>query len=308
MIDPSDISSRQLKIFKAVMDEKNIGSASRKLFLSQPAVSQAIANLEKQLDITLFIRSRKGVTPTKSAQILLDGLLKSESCLIESLTAINETNGLVRDSISIAASDTLSLYLLADPMSKFQKQFSNIELNLRNRPSDTIVKMVKGREVDIGLISLTGKQEDIAIFHVDNSPMMLIMPKGMKIKIKSNPDLNDLAELALILLEEPSRIRRGIENTFQTGNITPKIAMEVSSFEVAKLFVRKGFGSSILPQIALSKQDQKNLRVINLSNLFKPVSYGLITQPGVKDSAISKFIEMFVSKDKKGTSMISFCQ
>lgn len=277
------------------MDEKNIGSASRKLFLSQPAVSQAIANLEKQLDITLFHRSRKGVTPTKSAQILLEGLLKSESCMIESLTAISEVKELKRGSISIAASDTLSLYLLADPMSKFQKQFSGIELNLRNRPSDTIVKMVKGREVDIGLISLTDKKEDIEVFHVDDSLMMLIMSKGLKPKIISNPGLSDLADLDLILLEKPSRIRRGIENAFQAQNISPRIAMEVSSFEVAKLFVRKGFGSSILPQIALSKQDQKNLRVIKLSSLFKPVSYGLITQPGVKDTAISKFIDMFVS-------------
>jgi DNA-binding transcriptional LysR family regulator len=294
MIEPSDISSRQLKIFRAVMDEKNIGSASRKLFLSQPAVSQAIANLEKLLDITLFHRSRKGVTPTKSAQILLDGLLKSESCMIESLTAISEVQQLKRGSISIAASDTLSLYLLADPMSKFQKQFSSIELSLRNRPSDIIVEMVKSREVDIGLISLTGKKEDIDVFHIDDSPMMLIMPKALKLKIKSNTDLNDLASLDLILLEKPSRIRRGIESAFQAQSITTRVVMEVSSFEVAKLFVRKGFGSSILPQIALSKQDQKNLRVIELSNLFKPVSYGLITQPGVKDMAITKFIDMFV--------------
>ena len=292
MIDPSDINSRQLKIFAAVVDEKSLGKAARRLFLTQPAVSQAIASLEKQLALKLFYRSRRGVVPTRSAEILRDGVLKSEIALASALSEIAELGELKRGALSIAASDTLSLYLLSKPLAIFRKNYSEVELTVKNRPSDEIIEMVMQRESDLGLISLRGKEENVFVTEIDKSKLMLIQSAKV---VGNNRELTlkEIAKLDLILLEKSSRIRRLIERAFSNVHPSLNIVMEVSSFEVAKKFVKDGLGASLVPEMALEKGDYKTFNVHKTPAQIPDISYGIITLPEMQDPAIQKFIEIF---------------
>jgi DNA-binding transcriptional LysR family regulator len=293
MIKASEISSRQIRVFLAVMEEGGLGKAARRLYLTQPAISQALASLENSLDIKLFKRTRRGVIPTKAADILLEGILKSEEHINHALIKIAEMSELKTGYIAVAASDTLSLYLLADSLANFRKKYPNIELNVRNRSSDEIVELVRRRSVDLGLISLRGDEKGLNIKCIDESPLMLIIPYSIETTLKRRPKLDFLENLNLILLEKSSRIRKNIEEALIAYGKDLKIIMEVSSFEVAKRFVMKGLGSSLVPEMALEKSDRNKFRILPSPVEIPPVRYGVVTLPGSIDPATSKLIESF---------------
>ena len=293
MIKASEITSRQIRVFLAVMEEGGLGRAARRLYLTQPAISQALASLEDSLGIKLFKRSRRGVIPTRAADILLDGILKSEEHISQALTKIAEMSELKTGHIAVAASDTLSLYLLADSLSNFRRKYPGIELNVRNRSSDEIVELVRRRSVDLGLISIRGEEKGLTVLYIDESPLMLIVPFSVESSMKRRPKLNYLENLNLILLEKSSRIRKNIEEALIANGKDFKIIMEVSSFEVAKRFVMKGLGSSLVPEIALEKSDRNKFRILPSPLEIPSVKYGVVTLPGSIDPAASKLIESF---------------
>ncbi|MFH1515524.1 MAG: LysR family transcriptional regulator [bacterium] len=297
MIDLHNITSQQLRIFLAVMNEGSLGRAAKKVYLSQPAVSQAIAALEQTVGTKLFHRTNKGVIPTPAAHFLKEGVNRSDACLVAALNKISELGEMKRGSISIASSDTLSLYLLPKPLSNFRNEYPDIELRVTNRSSDAIVEMVKNREVDIGLISNSLNENGISVLQIDKSPMVLIMPAKSGYLSRNPPTMNDIANLDLILLEKSSRIRQEIEQAFTRAGISLKVAMEVSSFEVAKTFVREGLASSLLPAIALTKADLKDMIVNATPKQINPVSYGLISLFDTHDPATRKFMNFFLNEN-----------
>jgi DNA-binding transcriptional LysR family regulator len=290
MINPSDISSRHLKIFLTVFEEKSLGRAAKKLFLSQPAISQAIALLESQMGIVLFERSRKGVLPTREAEILRDGVIRSGIALANAITQIEELSNLQRGSLNIAASDTLSMYVLPSMLSRFRKACPGIDLKLQNRSSDEIIEMVKNHEVEAGFISLSGKDDRLSVMGIGKSKIKLVTPESLK-GISSGDSLKEIARLDLILLERKSRFRRLLENIFLSRRIEMNVVMEVSSFEVAKKLVSEGLGSSLIPSIALDISKKSNFRIYDTPSALPDISYGLVTLEEIHYPALRKFID-----------------
>ena len=143
-----NISYDWYKIFYEVAKTKNITDASKNLYVSQPAVSQIIKQLEEKLKVELFIRTQKGVGLTKEGEILYNYI----SAAIEQ---INLDSGEIR----IGSSDMCLKYYLLPYLEEFQGKYPKIKINITNCPTPETIKLLEEDKIDFGLISQPFKIE-----------------------------------------------------------------------------------------------------------------------------------------------------
>ena len=147
-----DINYELYKVFFHVATTLSFSEASKQLFISQSAVSQAIKALEKKLDQTLFIRSTKRVQLTPEGEILLrhiepamNLIKRGESQLVDSASSGGQ--------IRIGASDTICRYFLVPYLERLHKDFPNAHIKVTNGTSLKCVELLESGQVDLIVIN-----------------------------------------------------------------------------------------------------------------------------------------------------------
>ena len=123
-----DINLNYFKIFYVVAKNGNITKASQELYISQPAISQTIKNLEDTLGCRLFIREKKGVALTHIGRKIYDKVEASLKSLDRLQELIDEENGVIRGSLTIGCGTNIARLLLADSIAKFVKDFPEVKV------------------------------------------------------------------------------------------------------------------------------------------------------------------------------------
>ena len=147
-----DINYELYKVFYHVAATLSFSEASKRLFISQSAVSQSIKTLERKLDQVLFIRSTKRVQLTPEGEILLrhidpamDLIKRGESQLLDA----SSTGGQIR----IGASDTICRYFLVPYLGRFHKAFPNAHIKVINQTSIKCVELLETGQVDLIVVN-----------------------------------------------------------------------------------------------------------------------------------------------------------
>ena len=146
-----DINYELYKVFYYVATTLSFSEASKQLYISQSAVSQAIKALEKRLDQTLFIRSTKRVQLTPEGELLLrhvepamNLIKRGEAQLVD-----NSSGAQIR----IGANDTICRYFLVPYLEKFHKEFPNAHIKVTNQTSYKCVELLDSGQVDLIVVN-----------------------------------------------------------------------------------------------------------------------------------------------------------
>lgn len=141
-----------LKTFQIVYEQMNFSKAATCLYISQPAVSNQIKQLEEELGCSLFLRNgRQDVVPTRQAEVLYNRLLNLADDWQETLTALHQAR-LPKETCRIAASNTFAVYYLPQLMQHLQTQYATINFVLEMNNSEEVVEKVEKHQVDFGFI------------------------------------------------------------------------------------------------------------------------------------------------------------
>lgn len=154
-----NISYDWYKIFYEVAKTKNITDASKNLYVSQPAVSQIIKQLEEKLKVELFIRTQKGVGLTKEGEILYNYISAAIEKIIIGEKKLEEQINLESGEIRIGSSDMCLKYYLLPYLEEFQVKYPKIKINITNCPTPETIKLLEEDKIDFGLISQPFKIE-----------------------------------------------------------------------------------------------------------------------------------------------------
>ena len=243
-----DINYELYKVFYYVATTLSFSEASKQLFISQFAVSQAIKALEKRLEQPLFIRSTKRVQLTPEGEILLrhvepamNLIKRGESQLLE-----NSSYGA---QIRIAASDTICRYFLVPYLEKFHKEFPNAHIKVTNQTSLKCVDLLESGQADLIVInypnSHLGKPyvlKKIATFQdkfVANETFQEL--KDKKVSLKT------LLNYPILMLEKQSTTSEFLHNLFQQQQLDLIPEIELSSNDLLIDLARIGLGIAFLP-------------------------------------------------------------
>ncbi|MEZ8143971.1 XRE family transcriptional regulator [Enterovibrio norvegicus FF-162] len=291
------VSLRQLQVFVAVAQEKTITAASALLFLSKPAVSMAISELEKQIGHNLFERVNNRLLINEHGKRLLplaDELLTRSDEIIKVLDTTGELSGHLR----IGASDTIGNQLVPFLLRDFRNQSNHVDQELMISNSQTIIHGLMAFELDIGLIEGQGENK-----HLLNNTDLLMEPwlsDEMCIACAVDHPLVQESTLTLFDLEEHPWILRetgsGTREHF-LSRMAPRlehwnIAFELRTTEAIINCAAAGLGLAYLSKLAARHAVSNNrLHLLDIP-LDLRRQYWLVRH---KDKHLSPLLNQFIT-------------
>jgi DNA-binding transcriptional LysR family regulator len=273
------IDSERLRTFVAVARARNFSRAAEQLGKTQPSVSQAVAALERDVGQRLFVRDGRTTHLTAAGKLLLQHAEVIFAEMDRAQAALAGLGELRQGELVVGTSDTLAYYLLPPVFAAFRARYPGVELRLGNRPSPATAAQVAERGVDVGIVTSpiapdTRLRFEPLLAHQD----LAICAPGHPLARKRQVRLDELLAHPLLLLDRTTGARAALDAVFARARVQPRVSMEMSSVEVLKRLVELGFGLSIVPALAVSRELRAGtLATVRVAGLSPGRQIGLLT-------------------------------
>ena len=240
-----NITIRQFQIFEAVAQHLSYTRAAEMLYLSQPAVSMQIKQLESEVELALFERMGKRLFLTEAGKELLIYARNISQQLVELDEVMDEIRGSERGSVTIAVATTANYFALK-LLGEFYKRFSatNISLDVTNRES--LLKHLNDNTVDMVIMGQPPEDIDVEATPFMDNPLVVIAPKGHELTKQKQIPLSVLQQETFIMREHGSGTRIAMERFFEQSGYSISSVMEMSSNEAINQAVEAGLGLGIV--------------------------------------------------------------
>lgn len=238
------------KVFYTVAKCGSLTKAAQELFISQPAVSQAIKQLEGQLGISLFNRTHKGMELSQSGGKLIFAEVEDALSLIERAESkLSELKTTATGTIRIGATDSIFSHVLSDKIARFNSAFPAVKLELISSTSPYTVNQLKDGRCDIAFINLPLEDGDV-IFYGTVTHLTDVFVAGKKFADLKGTELplKKLQEFPLLMIEENTVARRALAATAESLGVRFCPDVEVANWDFMKKLVIKGMGIGCIPR------------------------------------------------------------
>lgn len=252
----------QLRILKAIAAEGSFKRAADSLYVSQPAVSLQVQNLEKQLDVPLFDRGGRRAQMTEAGYLLLSYGEKILSLCQETCRAIEDLQNLQGGTLIIGASQTTGTYLLPRMIGMFRHKYPDVSVQLQVHSTRRTAWSVANGQIDLAIIGgeiPTELRDVLDIKPYAEDELALILPTTHAFSKIETIQKEDLYKLQFIALDSQSTIRKVIDQVLSRWGIDPKrlkVEMELNSIEAIKNAVQAGLGAAFISVSAIEKELQ----------------------------------------------------
>ncbi len=246
------------KIFCSVVKQGSFSGAAKELFITQPAVSQAISHLEEQLKTTLFIRTKKGAVLTDEGKMLYEHIASALHLIAAGEEKLERMNNLQAGELKISAGDTISHHYLLPYLERFHSLYPEIKIKVINRTSNQAVSLLASGLADIAFVNLPLSDPRMEIIELMEIEDIFITDKN-HLPAKAVTPL-ELSKLPLIMLEDISASRQYVNGWFQKQNILLEPEIELGSHNLLIAFAKIGLGiSCVTRQFALESLQKGEL-------------------------------------------------
>lgn len=235
------------RFFCCAAEEKNISKASEKLFVSQPAVSFAIRELETELNQQLFIRKSKGVELTSFGKLLYEQVKNSIDKFDNIENFAKRYKMLEQGIIRIGSCTSNTNQIVLNYIAEFAKQYPNISIAMERGDKDKLLQKLKNNDLDMIFIDNTEKADEFVTIKKFNVTYQLIGNKAYKSKFKEeNIDVKNFPVSDLMLPTINNSSRLAINKFFNENSITLAPKYELDNYILLYEFVKKGFGMAFV--------------------------------------------------------------
>lgn len=288
------------KVFYSVAKHGSLTKAAEELFISQPAVSQAIRQLETQLGTPLFHRKHRGMELTAQGGELIFGTVKKALELLESAeNALTELSESATGTLRIGASETIFQYALSEKIVQFQRLYPRVKIELISDVSPKIIDALKTDRCDVGFLNLPIPPDDgitlsRSIMYLND--VFIAGERFSELKGK-RLTLADLKQLPLLLMQEKTVAREAFSQYALSRNITLLPSVEVDSWGFMKRLVAAGMGVGCIPrEYTLQELEDGTLFELDLTPAMPIRSVGMALPKNAKmPYSLRMFIKLFES-------------
>jgi len=231
------------KVFYFAAKSGSITEAANTLSVSQPAVSQAIRQLEKQLGITLFHRVYKGIRLSQEGRVLFSYVENGYEQIEQGIRRVRQMQNLEFGEIRIGASDmTLEFYLLPH-LELFHERYPDIKVIVTNAPTPETLCFLEEGKIDFGIVS-SPFAEPAGIRQIAVKEIEDVFVAGRKFISYKNKmlDLQELERLPLIFLEKSTSTRSYMDNYLHQNNVAPRPEFELATSDMIVQFALRNLG------------------------------------------------------------------
>lgn len=252
-----DINYELYKVFYQVASSLSFSEASKKLFISQSAVSQSVKTLERRLGQPLFIRSTKKVQLTPAGQTLLKYVEPAINLLQKGETQILDASALGLGQLHIGASDTICRYFLIPYLRQFHEQFPDVPLKVTNATSLGCVELLSQGKVDLIITNYpNSRMNDSYIQKIIAGFQDVFVANPAYVDLPAEVSFADLKKYPILMLDKKSTTSEFLHNLFLQHQMELVPEVELSSNDFLIDLARIGLGIAFVPDYCLSQDKE----------------------------------------------------
>jgi DNA-binding transcriptional LysR family regulator len=248
----------QLQYFIEVVKNNNISKAAKKLFVSQPAISAALKELEKEFGVNLFIRYNNQLTLTDEGHFLYS---KAKELIQHYEQLKDEMVGFIKnyEVLKIGVPPMLGTFLLPPIIEQFTKIHPYLEIQIVELGSKANKEAILNQDIILGLV--VNKPEDLSsdllCYHkVVDTTLLFTVNKEHPLSKKKILDFSEIGQTPLILMKDDSLQSELVRDSFEKANIKPNIKIRTNQLYTIKELLRRNNLAAFTFNQILENQDE----------------------------------------------------
>lgn len=285
----------RLKVFYTVANRLSFTKAAKELFITQPAISKHIQELEEQYKIKLFDRNGSKTALTTAGEVLLKHTKNIFEVYREidfdMSTLINQRSGLLR----LGASTTISQYIIPPLLARFHQKLQDVKVSLLNGNTEQIENALLNQEIEIGIVEGQSKNKSIKYTEFLKDELVLVCKSSNPLASLPEVTQKDLKRMRFLMREQGSGTLEVIEHVLKPFEIKLselQIEMQLGSTESIKSYLMNSDCVAFISIHAIKKELQNNeLAVLDIKDLIIERFFYIITLQGKTDSLSDLFIQ-----------------
>lgn len=289
------------RVFYTVAKRGSLTKAAEELYISQPAVSQAIKQLENQLGGQLFNRTHKGMELSETGgKQIFEMVEKALRLFDEAESKYTELKDTATGVVRICASDTVSTHFLLPYLKEYHEKYPDVNLILQNGTSSETIEHLKLGKGDLGFVNLPIDDKDV---NLSNTVMQLhdvfVASEKFSELFNGTVDLRRLQDYPLLMLDLSSSTRQAIVNFAHSQGIHLHPEIELTSLELMISLAENGIGIACVPREFVKKQlEEKTLFEIKTNPILPSRAIGLVLpKQETITFAVKEFLKLINQKE-----------
>ena len=240
----------QLRYFSKIVEHRSFTRAAQDCSVSQPALSQQIAKLEKELGQPLFERQGRSIRLTPAGQLLQTQAEKILQLVDDAKRQITDDGETGR--ICISAIPTIAPYLLPQILKSVGGQFTQANFVISEDTTESLLKRCSNGDVDVGLVALPASAKYLTIEPLFEEELLLAIPADHPLCQRSRISAKDIIDEPFVLLGDTHCLVETIETFCNQKNFQPITTSRIEQLTTVQHLVALGHGLSFVPRIATS--------------------------------------------------------
>lgn len=284
------------RVFYAVVKCGSLTRAAEELYISQPAVSQAIKQLENQLGGKLFNRTHRGMELTEpGGKQMFDAVEQALKLFNQAETHYAELKNTATGVLRICASDTVATHFLIDYIKTYHERYPNVKIVIQDGTSAETIELIKNRRGDIGFVNLPVDDQEV---NLTDKVMQLhdifVASEAFSELTDDVVPLSRLQDYPLLMLELSTATRQAIVGYAHSLGIHLHPEVELASLELMAELAKKGIGIACIPrEFVRHELEAGTLKEIRTNPSLPVRGIGLVLAKDEKPSfAVREFLKL----------------
>ncbi len=239
----------ELEALVALARHRRFTAAAVALGVSQPTLSRAIQNLERDARAALVIRAPEGIVLTEAGSTLLSHAERVVATLQSARVALEEMHGEPRGAVAIGTLSTVGTYVLPTVIAEFHRRHPAVRLSVREGFREELETLVARGDLDMAIIQTPARREDLTVVVLWHEDYVLAVPPQHRLhRARRAVALADVAGEAWVVIPGGTSMH-AIEQACAARGIAPNVALVTDNVESVRRMVEAGLGLALVPRI-----------------------------------------------------------
>jgi len=251
------MADRRLQVFYTVAKQLSFTKAAEQLFMTQPAVTFQVKQLEQHFNARLFERSHGKIALTPAGRLVMDYAERVLTLTEEMDTRVADLTGALAGPLLLGASTTIAEYILPKILGEFKAEHPEVQAHMTVANSETIVNRVADHALDVGLIESPSYLPTLQSETCCDDELVVICAPGHELAKRRTLRAQELVSVPWVRREPGSGTREFTDNYLRECGVVPddlQVMMELGSPEAMKSVVETGIAVAVLSRATIAKE------------------------------------------------------
>jgi DNA-binding transcriptional LysR family regulator len=241
---------RQLRYLVALAEEQHFTRAAAREHVAQPALSQQISRLEREVGVPLVERTTRKVAITDAGHLLVARARRILGELEAAGSELQALRGVHTGRVTVGTIHTMGPIDVSLALAIFHERHPGVDLTVREQSSDELAEMLRYDEIDLAFLSVTEPIESrgLGLYQLISEELVVILPPDHRLGRRRRIRMAELEGQQFIAFREGARLRELLELAGRQAGFEPQVGLESNESERIRRLVARRMGVAILPR------------------------------------------------------------